>query len=178
MRKFFELQTKLTSYTYPLAKICVSISIILFSIFRNNLFIISSKPLNFVVSLLCLAATLASVLCIYIAVPELFYAYKNRKANLPERKPTTAIPYDLETIKRLVQENDIIEFEIRTTEGIIQIGASSDCKVDSSVFFDKRFYIGENEYLTTEKFEEDLLKYAVDKEIHVITIDGVKAEKC
>ena len=177
MKKLFELQTNSTNYTYPLTKIVVSALIMLFSIFRNSLFVISSKPLNFLVTLLCLIATLASVLCIYIAVGELFYVYKNRKANLPERKPTTAIPYDLETIKRLVQENDIIELEIRTTEGIIQIGASSDCKVDSSVFFDKRFYIGENEYLTTEKFEEDLLRYAVDKEIHVITIDGVKAEK-
>lgn len=58
----------------------------------------------------------------------------------------------------------------------MQIDTSSDCKVNRSVSFDKRFYIGENEYLTTEKCKEDLLKYAVDKIIHIITIDGVKAE--
>ena len=59
----------------------------------------------------------------------------------------------------------------------MQIGASSACKANSAVFFDRRFYIGENEYLTIEKFKEELLKYAVDNEIYVATIDGVKAEK-
>ncbi len=78
--KIFELQTKLTSYTYPLAKICVSVLIILFSIFRNSFFLISSKLLNRMVTLLCFVVTLAAILCLYIAIGELFYVWKNRKA--------------------------------------------------------------------------------------------------
>ena len=78
--KLFELQTKLTSYTYPLIKIAFSLLIILFSIFRDEFFTISIAVLNFMATLLCLIATLASILCIYISVGELFYVRENRKA--------------------------------------------------------------------------------------------------
>ena len=36
--KILELNTKPTSYSYPLAKIIISLMIVLFSIFRNNIF--------------------------------------------------------------------------------------------------------------------------------------------
>lgn len=77
--RIFEVQTKLTNYAYPLIKIVVSLLIILFSIFRNELFIISTGVLNFLLTLLCFAATLAAILCIYISVGELFYVRKNKK---------------------------------------------------------------------------------------------------
>lgn len=77
--KIFEVQTKLTSYSYPLIKIIVSVMIILFSIFRNQLLTISPKSLNLLVTLLCLIATLAAILCIYISVGELFYVLRNKK---------------------------------------------------------------------------------------------------
>lgn len=79
--KIFEVQTKLTNYAYPLIKIVVSLVIILFSIFRNDFFIISMGTLNFLLTLLCVTATLAAILCIYISVGELFYVRKNKKAN-------------------------------------------------------------------------------------------------
>lgn len=78
--KIFEVDTKLTSYTYPLIKIMISLSVILFSIFRSKIFTISMVALNFLVALLCFAATLASILCIYISVGELFYVRKSKKA--------------------------------------------------------------------------------------------------
>lgn len=77
--KIFEVQTKLTSYSYPLIKIIVSVMIILFSIFRNQFLTISPKSLNLFVTLLCLIATLAAILCIYISVGELFYVCRNKK---------------------------------------------------------------------------------------------------
>lgn len=79
--KIFEVQTKLTNYSYPLIKIIISIVIILFSIFRNQLFTISLKPLNLFVTLLCFIATLAAILCTYISIGELFCVWRNKKAN-------------------------------------------------------------------------------------------------
>ena len=177
MKKLFELQRNLTNYTYPLTKIVVSILIILFSVFRKSLFVISSKPLNFFVTLFCFVATLASILCIYISIPELFYVWKNKKAKQERVEFIITTPFDLERVINLVKENDIIEFEIKSTGGIIKVGSSSDCKVGDSVFFDKRFYIEENEYLTSEEFETEILWHTVDGKLNVISIDGVKAEK-
>ena len=78
--KIFELNTKLTSYSYPLAKIIISIMVVLFCIFRNHIFTISLKPLNFLVTLICFVVTLAAILCTYISVGELFYVRKNKKS--------------------------------------------------------------------------------------------------
>ena len=77
--KIFELNTKLTSYSYPLAKIIISLMIVLFSIFRNNIFTISLKQINFLVTVICFVATLSAILCIYISIGELFYVRKNKK---------------------------------------------------------------------------------------------------
>ena len=77
--KIFELNTKLTGYSYPVTKIIISVIVVLVSIFRNELFTISSKPVSFLVTLVCFAATLAAILCTYLSVGELFYVCKNRK---------------------------------------------------------------------------------------------------
>ena len=177
MKKLFEVQTNVTNYAYPFTKIVVSILIILFSIFRESLFVISSKPLNFFVTLFCFVVGLASILCIYISMAELFYVWENKKAKQKKVEFITTTPFDLGRVINLVKENDIIELEIKSTGRIIKVGSSSDCKVGDSVFFDKRFYIEKNEFLTAEEFEASLSQYGTDGKINVIAIDGVKAEK-
>ena len=79
MKKIFSLQTNLKNYTYPVIKIIVSLSIIIFSIFRSKIFSISSTPIKISISVVCFALSVASILCIYIAVPELYYVWKNRR---------------------------------------------------------------------------------------------------
>ena len=106
---------------------------------------------------------------------KLFEAFSNRKAK--KEKPVSVVPLDLERIVQLSKENDIMEFEIIANQDVIKIGSSSDCKYSSSVFFDKRYYIGKIEFLTAEEFEKELLPYTADGKINVITIDGIKAEK-
>ncbi len=176
MKKAFRLQRQINNYKYPLIKLIVSFLLILFSIFRDSLFVITSKPLNLAVTLLCFVITVGSVLCIYIAILELFYAHRNRKAS-SKHKAVTVIPFDFDRVKCLIRDNDIIELEIKTTDGIIAIGAASDCKTGSSVFFDKSFYIGNKEYPTVIEFEENLRNYTVDGSIHVVSIDGIKVGK-
>ena len=177
MKKFFSLQTDMTGYAYPLTKIAVSLLIIIFSIFRNRLFEIHMKPLNIAFSVVCVMATLAAILCIYIAVPEVYYVSKNRKAKNKDSKSVQTVPFELGRILSLVKENDIIEFEIKSNNSIVKLGASSDSKHGSSHFFDKRFYIEEWEYINAEEFEKELLKYAEGGKIDVIKVDGIKAEK-
>ena len=106
---------------------------------------------------------------------KLFEAFSIRKAK--KEKPVSVVPLDLERIVQLSKENDIMEFEIIANQDVIKIGASSDCKYSSSVFFDKRYYIGKTEFLTAEEFEKELFPYTTDGKINVITIDGIKAEK-
>lgn len=176
MKNLLIVQTQIRNYTYPLVKLIVSFLLILFGIFRDSLFVVSSKPLDIAVSVLCFAISLGSVLCIYIAILELFYAHRNRKA-LSKHKAVTVIPFDFDRVNCLIRDNDIIELEIKTTDGIIAIGAASDCKTGSSVFFDKSFYIGNKEYPTVIEFEENLRNYTVDGSIHVVSIDGIKVGK-
>ena len=85
--------------------------------------------------------------------------------------------FKMEYVISLVEKNDIVEIEIKTQGQVIRIGASSDCKQGSSVFFDKRFYIGEEEYETLDLFEKALSHYAANGELRVITIDGIKVER-
>lgn len=177
MKKIFSVQTDLTDYKYPLIKIGVSLLVILLSVFRDKFFVISAQPFNIIVTFLCFLISIASILCIYIAIAELFYVRENRKGIKMAEKAISAKPFSLERIIALLKENDIIEIEIKANEKVLKIGASADNKPFSSVFFDKRFYIEKEEYLKIEEFEKELLKYTKNDEIDVITIDGIKAEK-
>lgn len=78
MKRFFSVQTNLKSYTYPIIKIVISVLIIFFAIFRKSLFTISLRSLDICLTVVCFAAGIVSVLCIYIAIAELLYAKKNK----------------------------------------------------------------------------------------------------
>ena len=86
---------------------------------------------------------------------KLFEAFSIRKAK--KEKTVSVVPLDLERIVQLSKENDIMEFEIIANQDVIKIGSSSDCKYSSSVFFDKRYYIGKTDFLTAEEFEKATL---------------------
>ena len=156
-------------------KIIVSFALIVFVIFRDNLFVISSALINFAITFLCVAVTIFSILCIYISAFELYYVRENRRK--PNLENLLTKPFPLERVISLVKENDIIEFEIKTNDAVLKIGAGSDCKISDSVFFDKRFFIGKDEYSTSAEFEKELFQYCTNGTINVITIDGIKADK-
>lgn len=169
--RLFEVKKDLTSYTYPVVKIIISLSLIILSLLRNRIFQFSNSLVNVTVTLFCFILTIASILCLYISVGEVFHTSKNRKnANY---QSSEIRPVTIGVISKIVSENDIVEIEACKNNKIIKIGASADCEYSSSVFKDKLFYISGSEYKTVELFAEALLELFPDGIVPVLKIDDL-----
>lgn len=169
--RLFEVQKDLTSYTYPVVKIIISLSVIVLSLLRNRIFQFSNSLVNVTVTLFCFILTIASILCLYISVGEVFHTSTNRKnANY---QSSEIRPVTIGVISKIVSENDIVEIEACKNNKIIKIGASADCEYSSSVFKDKLFYISGSEYKTVELFAEALLELFPDGIVPVLKIDDL-----
>ena len=169
--KLFEVQTDMTSFAYPVVKIIICLSVIIFSILRNRIFQFSNAWLNAIVTLLCFLLTIASILCLYISIGEVFHTMANRKNTnyqFSEIKHMT-----IGTITKIVSENDIVEIEVCKDKKTIKIGASAECEYTSSVFKDKLFYLSNSEYETVELFTKALLELFPDGSIPVLKIDDL-----
>lgn len=168
--RLFEVQSNLTSYTYPLIKITICISVIFLCIIRNQLFHLSIPLVNVIVTAFCFVLTIVSILCLYISIGEIFHIHTNRrKVNY---QPLDIKLLTIETVTKIASENDIIEIELYTDNRIIEIGASSECEYSSSVFKNKLYYISNSKYDTIELFTNELHKLFPEGYIPVWRIDG------
>jgi len=172
IRKLFEPQTDLKSYTYPIVKLicCPIVYILLF----NRFFIpISSQWMNIILSILVFVILIPTILCFYVAMGELIVVAENRKKAKKRPKKTKA--FSVDTVVKMTEENDILEIEILSAGKVITIGASADCN-RSGVFFDKRYYIEEAEYETPALFKDALSSRFPGGSITVCAIDGIPPE--
>lgn len=137
------------------------------------------------VDFLCFCVLWALVLPFYIGVADFFETFETRrKLKKKQQKMTkkkakeTGKQYTLKNIAKMLREEDIIEFEIITQSGVITIGTSSDCEPGGFKFFDKAYYIGDEEFeLQQEKeFLEKLSHMCGGESITVLSIDGVKVK--
>ena len=72
MRNIFELQTDLTSFTYPIIKIVISISIFMLVFFRDNFITTTTVWGTVLLSVVSIVLACASILCVYISICEIF----------------------------------------------------------------------------------------------------------
>ena len=150
--KIYTLQTHLKSYKYPLTKIVVCMIIIFFSIYRDNFVFIKIKLLDIIVTFIAVIAVIASILCLYIAIGELFYVYVNKKTAQKKVSMTPRL-FSIQEICKLTLENDIIEIIALKDNNTIKLGTSSNCKHTDWNFYDKKYYINDIEYDTYDIFE-------------------------
>ena len=169
--KLFELQTKLTSFAYPVVKIIICLSLIVLSFLRNKIFQFSNVLANAMVALLCFVITIFSILCLYISVGEVFHTIENRKSTNCQSAKIKQMT--VEEITKIVSENDIVEIEVCKNGKIVKVGASADCEYSSFDFKDKSFYVSDSEYVAIELFTEALVKLFPEGSVSVIKIDGV-----
>ncbi len=109
-------------------------------------------------------------ICPRIALAEMILVYENKETEKKlKRKKTYDMPVD--KIVSLSEENDIIEFMIIADDKKIKMGASSDYEYNK--FFDKRFYIGKQEYENIDEFRDRVQEISDNGTIKVVSIDGV-----
>ncbi|MGN1349361.1 MAG: hypothetical protein ACI4VI_10490 [Acutalibacteraceae bacterium] len=172
--KLFEVQTDLTSYSYPVVKILICVSVIILSIVRDHIFRFSSSWADILVSILCFALSIISILCLYISIGELFHTASNRRNT--HYRPSDVKQLTIEAVTKIVSENGIVEIEVCTDDETVMIGESSECKYSSSVFENKLFYISSSEYDTIELFAKALTELFPNGIIPVSKIDGLPVE--
>lgn len=174
----FKVQTNLKSYKYPIIKIIVSLIIISFSIFRKQILMISSGWVLAIITCVCFVLVILSIFSVYISISELFYTYSNRNTqkekNVNDIDTSNLKQLSINGIITLVKENDIINFEIILNNCIVKVGSSSDYNIVTGAFFDKTYYIDSNEYDSVEVFENELLSYAHEETVQILSVDGTK----
>lgn len=175
IKKLFELQTELTSYTYPVVKLVICLTIIGFGIGGKQYVHFSSVWFNILATLFRFVIAILCILFVYISIGELFYIYSNRRGT--NRKVIEPKPIAIHTIVEMVSENDIIEIEVSVNQRIIKLGSSSDCKYSDSKFTDKLYYIGKSEYKTIELFTDAITALFPTGSIPVLRIDGLVPER-
>lgn len=170
--KIFEPQTSLKSVAYPVVKIVICLLLILLCISRNQLFNIELHWLNVLLSVLCFLVVLLSIFCICISAYEIFNFIEHRDNQCTNID--NAQPINIEEVIRIVNDNDIVQLKIVFHNSVLLIGSSSDCKNGSNVFFDKKYYIGDNEFNSLCEFQEHIQQYATNNSLSVISVDDIK----
>ncbi len=175
LKSFFGFSDELTVYTKPVIKLLVFLALVPAIIFRPK----SGNGIldGIVTAIVVPTGCLAILYCLYIPVAELFVVAANRRKKKNRRKDVPSRFFPLSQVVQLCSANDIIDLEILKRGSLIHIGSSSDLNPGESDFFDKRYYIGETEYLSIDPFGEELEKLALDGKIAVVSIDDVPVSR-
>ena len=75
----FKCNDDRNSYTYSITKIPLCIVLIILLISRNDFIHVDNYVLNIIIGIFCVAAVLASALCIYISVAEIMLIHEKRE---------------------------------------------------------------------------------------------------
>ncbi|MBQ6707324.1 MAG: hypothetical protein IJM97_00090 [Clostridia bacterium] len=169
--KWFQFNSELDSYTYPIVKIVVCIFLVIITINRGHFLNFE----NIFITILSVVICVASILCIYISFAEIISTYENREKirtslNI-EKMPSKA--YSVDEIIFMLDRNDIIEIQILVDKKIVEIGSSSDCNVGDRHFFDKRYYIGKKEFESIDEFKTVFVSLFSNGPVKVVSIDGI-----
>ena len=179
--KWLQEDENIKSYTPPVLKAALSVLsiVLLFLSFPLTRHISENYPfVDIVIKIVNVAILYISVLRIYISFGEILALAERReeakKANLNTKAAATkGKNVSVDSIISLLESNDIIEIWIVAKNQNIKLGASSDSKQGSSKFFDKAFYIGDNDNVTIEDLRKELDNYAIEGKVCVFEIDGV-----
>ncbi len=160
-------------------KILACFALWFLAINRDHWILISYKPINVILRAGIIILSLPAVYVFYISVAELYVTWQNRDAKRQSKNYSLekCKGFQKERLLKYLNENDIIEFEIIYNKEVITIGTSSDSKNGSSEFFDKSYYIDNEEFKTVEQFSKALDSYVINGVLFVATMDGVDIAK-
>ena len=187
----YKLNENKLSYKYPLIQLSTVVLGGVLVLKRSTIFTwlgVSNQWMSTYgrrVDFLCFCFLWALVLLFYLGVAGFFVTFETRrnlkkkqKKMMKKKAEESGKQYPLTKIAKMLREEDIIEIEVKTLSGVFVIGSSSDCEPGGFKFFDKAYYIGDEEFeLDQEKeFLEKLSHMCGGESITVLSIDGVKVK--
>ena len=187
----YKLNENKLSYKYPLIQLSVVVLGDVLVLKRSTIFTwlgVSNQWMSTygrLVDFLCFCFLWALVLLFYSGVAGFFVTFETRrnlkkkqKKMMKKKAEESGKQYTLTKIAKRLREEDIIEFEVKTLTGVITMGASSDCEPGSFKFFDKAYYIEDEEFAIEQEkeFLEKLSHMCGGESITVLSIDGVKVK--
>lgn len=179
----YDVKENYTSYKPVLLKLLWSIPVVIAC--ESILYAVDHFELGLIGRILDIIRIIIIVVflnyLLYISV-ELEQTSKNiKKLKAAERKQqrrkSSGKQYSLEELMNVLRRDDICEIEILTLSGEITIGTSAECKPDGFEFYDKRYYISDNEFELDEEpqFINELIQLVGGETITVLSVDGCKA---
>ena len=165
----------INSYKLPVIKVVLFSLIIALLINRKRFVSIDNSLLDAVIGVTCALIAMVCVLCICISICEMLLLHDRREATKIDLENAImhSKNYSINSILTLLEENDIIELLALSHGQIIRLGASSNSSPGNSHFFDKNYYVNDEDSVTIEELIKVLSRYSVDGELCVISIDGI-----
>lgn len=192
--KLFDENKNKLSYKFPLIQLGVAVSLGLLLFFRSKILMGLGVPEAIIKgntvfrvadSVIAIAVCLLALLLLEVGIA---HVVETHSARIEQKKKQKRMQkraakqkgkqYTLDTIAKMVRENDIIEIEIKTLSGISVIGSSSDCEPDSAKFFDKAYFIDKKEFEVgrEKEFLDKISRMCGGESVTVLKIDGVKVQ--
>lgn len=163
-------------YSYSIKKILVSLILIITSLFMSIKIKTVYKFINILLIVFSLTVIILSIMCIgssSLTILSVFENLRNDSETMILQKAKNAKMYSYNQIISLIKNNDIISIKIMFLNKLVEIGASSDYKKTTSVFYDKRYYIENVEFYSFDEFCESVKKYFDNGKVKVLLIDDL-----
>lgn len=176
MMNIFKVNNEIKSYTYPVMKTFICITIIAMLINRGKIFSFSSGMGDLILTALSFVLVSACLLCMCISLVEISNLYERRVEAKRDVEKLRTKKYAVDDIVAMAEQEDILEIEIKFDGKIVKVGSSSDSCPGRSDFFDKAYFSNDGkleEMESIEEFRERLEVYSTEGVLEVFSIDGL-----
>ena len=151
--RIFKCDEEIKTYKAPVIKITICVCVIVLLCF--NPFHVNNVVANICVTVLCFCVFMLAVLCIYVSIAEILLLNERRAEQNTQviYDAQKAEVYSIDSIVSLLVKNDIIKISIVFKNSKVVVEASADSKPGTKAFFDKKYYINDNE-VTIDVFKK------------------------
>lgn len=176
MMNIFKVNESIKSYTYPIIKTIICITIIAIEINRGKIISVSGGIEDVILTGLSLILGIGCIFCLCISLIEISDLYERRAEAKRDVTKMRVKEYTVDDIVAMAEQEDILEIEIRFGKKIVKVGSASDCKPGGNDFFDKVYFCNAGkleEMETIDEFRERLEMYSTEGVLEVFSIDGL-----
>lgn len=169
--KIFEPDFNITSAKKPIAKMIISVLVIITLMNRGHIYDIQNGFIRVIETIMCTLFGTYCIFCVYLSIAELINLWEKKSDAKIDCKNVKTTKYSVDELVQMAEENDVLIIKLIYQGKMIKVGAASDLKPGSSEFFDKQYFIEEKEFKSIDEFKIKLEQYAHNGSVDVYTLE-------